>query len=437
MLARSNRTDIKRAATHMKYSPAFLAILAAPMTGTAATITNPSFETDTNYTVSPGYQSANNGGVLTGWTSSNTARTGINASPSLFAGVGPFANNGAIPQGTQAAFVQAVTGTPTSLSTTITGLTAGQTYRVTFNFNSRDRGTNTNLNNANSRPNGTVTVGGNAVNFQVNPVQAAGTLTQPYRTASVVFTASGATETLSMTNTVAGSVGGTAQTDTALVIDNFQISAASTAWKSSAWTSDATSGIIPSLTYTHAYDLGAAGLGASINGVAFTGVAGGSPSVSGAFSTSGWTTALGSDVNQLTLGGGGSGTLATDFLYGGASQTAQTLTLNGLTAGSTYRLSLFGVGWTDAGTTARAVTASDGAGDILTLNEHQFGVDNGIKFEFEYTASGTSKTFTFNPTSTITTMHLYGFANAALVPEPGTAALAGLGTALLLRRRRK
>ena len=92
--------------------------------GIAQTIPNPSFESN-SYTVFPGYSSGN-GGVISGWTLSG----GVGLNPA--SGI-PFADNGAIPNGASVAFLQ---GTA-SLSTTISGLTIGQTYTVTFRANRR------------------------------------------------------------------------------------------------------------------------------------------------------------------------------------------------------------------------------------------------------------------------------------------------------------
>jgi hypothetical protein len=170
--------------------------------------------------------------------------------------------------------------------------------------------------------------------------------------------------------------------------------------------------------------------------VNFTGIDGGDPTLAGSFSTTGWTTDIGGDdTNVLTGAGGGSAELAKQFLYGGASQTTQTLTLQGLTPGVPNKLTLFGVGWSDAGNNARSATFDSG-GDTLTMNEHAFGVDQGIKFEFDYIPQGTTQTFSVNPTSSNTTFHLYGFANA-VVPEPSSSALLGVcGMVIGLRRRR-
>ena len=70
--------------------------------GLAQTIPNPSFEVD-SYASGVGYASQN-GGVITGWTMSNPSSIGLNLSGTNNPGL--FADNGAIPDGTNVAFVQ-------------------------------------------------------------------------------------------------------------------------------------------------------------------------------------------------------------------------------------------------------------------------------------------------------------------------------------------
>src|SRR5688572_17718696 len=193
------------------------------------TIENPSFELNT-FGTWPGYQSGASNGTLTGWSTSasgNTTdgltRSGINADPPTWnppnANATPFANNGIFPHGSQVGFIQ-VTGaagnpTTTTLTNTIAGLTPGQSYRLTFNFNAR----------AGNTPNGIVTVGGNTLNFRGNGVEAAGVRTLPFRTASVVFTAGAPTETFSVSNFAPGAG------DSTLLVDNFQVAPGSTNWR--------------------------------------------------------------------------------------------------------------------------------------------------------------------------------------------------------------
>ena len=89
-------------------------------------IVNPSFEADA-FTIFPGYVSDN--GPITGWDS--LGGHGINPSNGS-----PFADNGAIPNGSQVAFMQ-MDGV---LSQTVTGLTSGSQYYVHYYENSRQGG---------------------------------------------------------------------------------------------------------------------------------------------------------------------------------------------------------------------------------------------------------------------------------------------------------
>lgn len=166
----------------------------------APSIPNPSFEAN-NFTVSPGYAGGNGGGI-TGWTLSHADRIGLNPA----GGQNPFANNGAVPHGTKVAFIQS-TGAARTLSTTITGLTAGQNYTVSFRANSR-AGFGAleytwSLN------------GGAFVPFTAAPAVGG---SAAYYTNSGTFTATAPTAALALRNSSAG--------DTAVLLDDFAISVA-------------------------------------------------------------------------------------------------------------------------------------------------------------------------------------------------------------------
>jgi hypothetical protein len=129
-----NQQKIKKSAIILVGAGAILAL--AICTSSAQVIQNPSFENDT-FTVYPGYISVNK--PITGWTGSPADRVGLNP-----AGGSPFADNGAIPDGKNVAFIQSYTGGSSSLSTIISGLTNGQKYTVNFRFNARTNGTTVN-----------------------------------------------------------------------------------------------------------------------------------------------------------------------------------------------------------------------------------------------------------------------------------------------------
>ena len=156
-----------------------------------------------------GYASQN-GGSITGWTISNTNFTGLNLggsnNPALFA------NNGVRPDGTNAAFIQAVGGATNTLSTTISNLVVGQTYRVTFRANCRNYLENpTNAAwSLNGRP---------FVPFTASPpVNTAGTFTNPYYTNSAPFPATATTAALVLRQ-------GQPTGDATVLLDHFTIAA--------------------------------------------------------------------------------------------------------------------------------------------------------------------------------------------------------------------
>jgi hypothetical protein len=88
------------------------------------TIINPSFETD-NVPASPGY------GAITGWTV-----TGFEGSSGINNSTGPFANNGAIPDGQKVAFLHepSVSGYKQggTIRQTVSGFTVGAQYRLRY-----------------------------------------------------------------------------------------------------------------------------------------------------------------------------------------------------------------------------------------------------------------------------------------------------------------
>jgi hypothetical protein len=100
----------------------------------AQTIYNASFESN-SFTVSPGYI-ANNAQIV-GWSTTDPWRAGLNPA----GGTSPFADNGVFPDGGTVAFIQS--GPNSSLSTVISNLTFGETYKVNFRVNARaNQGTN-------------------------------------------------------------------------------------------------------------------------------------------------------------------------------------------------------------------------------------------------------------------------------------------------------
>jgi hypothetical protein len=139
-------------------------------------IQNPSFEAS-GTPLAPGYISPNR---ITGW--AGTGSYGVN-----FSGVGPFADNGRNPDQDNAAFIQGAG----SLSQTISNLTAGQPYTLSYAYNAR----------SGNSPRLTVTLGGTTVQDEnVAPIGG----NTPYYTKSVSFTAAGDTALLTFAQTAAG-----------------------------------------------------------------------------------------------------------------------------------------------------------------------------------------------------------------------------------------
>jgi len=361
------------------------------------TIPNPSFEADT-FTVFPGYISGNT--AITSWTGTPADRVGLNPSAGS-----PFADNGTIPAGNNVAFIQAnVTdpGTPSTLSTTISGLVIGTKYKVTFRANARTANTPNVKIYIDAAP---VLLPGGPDGFATAAVAAA----NPYWYVAFEFTAAAASQTLAIVND--------AGTDQTVLVDDFQIAPTSGRWTVETWTGDGDSGIDPTFFYTHAYNFGSAA-NASINNINFLGVAGGAPAVAGKFSTTFFGNLFTGDANSLTFAGGGSATLGTDFVYGGnvPATSFQSITLTNLTPGTNYVMTVYSVGWENPDVGIRWGTFSVG-NDYLTVNQDQFLNDGGIQFTHRYTADA-SGTVTFRISPLVpanVSFHVYGFANREAV----------------------
>jgi len=350
--------------------------LAGPLAAAPA-IPNPSFEADA-FTMFPGYISGNS--PITGWTAGDDTRAGINPG-----GGSPFADNGVIPNGSQVAFIQNAAGS--SLSTVISDLTVGETYKINFRVNAR--GGNT--------PNLKVDIDGvNVINTAITSVGGA----SPYKYFAFDFTASAASQTMTLRNDAGG--------DNTVVLDDFSIETRNSGWSYAAWTDDASSGVDGTKTYTHAYSFGSADP-TTINGIDFTGIAGGNPSAAGSFSTAGLPSVFNNDGNNVIEG---SRQLANDFLYGGA---VESITIDGLLFGHSYVATIYSVGWEDG---TRAATFSVG-NDRLTVNQDQFGDNNGIRVSYAFTAAASSVTLTYVPLQG-NTFHTYGFSTYE-VPPPQVA----------------
>jgi concanavalin A-like lectin/glucanase superfamily protein/hapalindole biogenesis HpiC1 cyclase-like protein len=370
----------------------------APLGVTSGTIPNPSFEAN-SFTVLPGYISGN--GPITGWTTTDPARAGLNP-----ASGSPFADNGATPHGNNVAFIQ--NGPNSSLSTVISNLTIGQTYKVTFRVNARSSFGGT--------PNLKVSIDGlNILSTAVTPVGGS----NPYKYFAFDFTAAAASQTMTLRNDASG--------DHTVLLDDFSIGVRDSGWSYAAWNDDASSGVSNDRFYTHAYSFGSAN-GATINGIVFTGIPGGNPSQNNRFFTVGLPNASNNDLNNVT--GAGSSQLARDFLWGGNEQS---ITIDGLTAGKSYVATIYSVAFENG---VRLATFSVG-NDCLTVNQDQFGDNNGIRVSYSFAANSSSITLTYVPIQTTYTFHTYGFSVyevpppvviiASEVPQPGQFRLRVVG----------
>lgn len=355
----------------------------------AQTIQNPSFEAST-FSVAPGYVIEN--AAIPGWTTSTDTMVGLNPA----GGQSPIANNGVVPDGTNVAFLQSAGAT---LSTDITGLTPGTTYKLMFRANSGTLPTGV------SAPLLTILLDfiplGSVNVYAVGP-------SNPYMYLAFEFPASAATHNLMLVNDAA---------DVTILLDDFRIAASENRWQTNAWTGDEDSGVDRSYVYTHAYNF--SGQDTVINGVPFTGAAGANPHVEGRFTTVSMGNVYNGDANNITFAGtGGSPALATDFVYSASVPpgTYETINLSGLAPGTEYVLTVYSVGWESPTTASRWATFSMGE-DRLTLNQDLFDNDNGIRISYRYIAdaSGTAqfRIAPLNPANV--SIHVYGFSNREAV----------------------
>ena len=191
----------------MKFISRFLPlIIAATAFGAdSIVVTNPSFQAD-NFPIFPGYRGGGNPAAITGWIGSGgingNDRGGINGSD-LGAGV-PFADNGAMPDGTRVAFIQGAG----SLSQTLSGFTIGGRYWAQVWMNAR--------NCCGDQPQITVSLGGQTLLplTQLSPVGG----TWPYYLANFAWTANATSALLSITSQAAAGGDASAVFDAVAVI---------------------------------------------------------------------------------------------------------------------------------------------------------------------------------------------------------------------------
>ncbi len=189
---------------------AILGMTASAALANTITILNPSFEDNT--TPSPGY------GAINDWSSTDTSLTGVNVEG------GPFADNGAIPNGLQVAFVQANNGAAEGISQSLTGFVTGQTYDLSFYYNARyatfpvarDPLMAVTLGSSTLTPSGGVSV---------VPASASYSHTVPYYFAQYSYTATGSTATLTFSNINIGAISTGVYPDSTLLLDDVSLQA--------------------------------------------------------------------------------------------------------------------------------------------------------------------------------------------------------------------
>lgn len=173
-------------------------------------------------------------------------------------------------------------------------------------------------------------------------------------------------------------------------------------WTTTPWTNDASTGISSAKT-VWAYNIGSAA-SPVVNGVLFTGVAGGNPSAAGKFSITGPDSVINGHVNELTdLSGSGSAGLGADFIYNGFPAT---VTVEGLVTGGTYTVSTFGAAWDWPD--PRVATFESG-GDTINVDENGLGAGKGIRVDYTFTATAATRTITVTP-ATASSFHFYAIA---------------------------
>ena len=347
----------------------------------AQTIINASFETDT-FTTPPGYSNQGGNGPITGWTTGFPGSVGLNPSAGS-----PFADNGTVPNGSNVAFLQSAGGT--NLTTTVTGLTAGVKYKANFRANAR----------SGNSPLLRFSTDGIADTVETRIWSVGGA--NPYRRVGFNFTATGASNNITITNNQGG--------DNTLVIDDFSVTPSS-AWSFSPWTDDASSGIDGNYCYTHAYTLGGSCISTVVNGVGFLAAGGGNPSVTDKFSTSGLPNPFGDVPRNLS---GASDSVGKSFIYGGPDMS---ITLTGLKPNTAYVATIFGVNFDGNGGDRTAnFTSSLNPSDALTVNLDHYGASNGIRVDYAYTTDPTG-TVTINYQQTAdASWHTSAFANREAV----------------------
>ncbi len=372
-----------------RYLAASLLLPLLPLTG--QTVINGNFDAQT-FASSPGYASLN-GGVITGWTLSNAARTGLNTSS------GPFWTTpcGPIPSAANCALIQA-SGSPASMSQSVTDLIIGTKYNVSVRISAR----------SGNNPSLVFSTDGNGptVKLDVIAPPSTGSLATAtvFRTAAFEFTATATSHVITFTNDrTAG--------DHTLLLDDVTVAPSSGAWSFAPWTSDADSGVDSQFVYTHAHhlSLGGSWQPIKINGVDFNlGDAAGS----NRFTLTNLTANFVNRTPNNLPAGTGSYNLAKDFRYDGPNTG---ITLQNLKPSTQYVFTLYGLGF-DPTAYRSATFTSSLSSEKFSVNLNHYGQGNGVRINYTYTtdASATPVTISY-PTHGGGTFHTGGFSNREAV----------------------
>ncbi len=192
-------------------------------------------------------------------------------------------------------------------------------------------------------------------------------------------------------------------------------------WSTASWTGDATTTIASPQTQW-AYHFGAA-TAATVNSVSVPGIATATVSNTNLSATFGSVVATANN-NISTLGGTGSGVLGSSFVYQGSPGS---VTVNGLVVGLAYKVSFFGVGYDNVGVTLVTFASS---GDNLLVDESAFGLGNGVRVDYSFTANATTRAFTLTNSNSASTWHQHAIAlrlltSAPTVTTPTSTSVAG------------
>ncbi|MES2657063.1 MAG: cadherin-like domain-containing protein [Verrucomicrobiota bacterium] len=178
-----------------------------------------------------------------------------------------------------------------------------------------------------------------------------------------------------------------------------------TLWTIQPWNDDATSGISSNHVYTHAFKFGdATPTNYNVNGILFTGISGGNPAGAN-YSSANFApiTNNPSDINTVT---GFGAPIAHNFLNGGFPGVHN---LSGLTIGKSYIFTIYSAGWENG---SRVGAFIGDVGEQMTLlNQDEYGDNNGIRFEYAYTATATTQKITVGGYDGTNSIHMYGISN--------------------------